>query len=215
MSKSPIRRHLPFLLGAVAGVAMSIVLWLVHPNAAVVGGAITFFLVYLVHTATRIPYLTAEHMKTYAARDDEPAALILVTTIGAAVAAIVSLFQVLQSDSGDALALVLSVATVALSWFTIHTMTALHYAHLYWRPDDDANGYDRRHRGLEFPGEAEPGVYDFLYFAFVTGMTAQTSDVAITSTSMRKFNLIHGIVSFFFNTVLVAAAVNVVISLAS
>ena len=46
-------------------------------------------------------------------------------------------------------------------------------------------------------------------------MTAQTSDVAITSTAMRKFNLIHGIVSFFFNTVLVAAAVNVVISLAS
>ena len=45
-------------------------------------------------------------------------------------------------------------------------------------------------------------------------MTAQTSDVAITSTAMRKFNLIHGIVSFFFNTVLVAAAVNVVISLA-
>ena len=69
--------------------------------------------------------------------------------------------------------------------------------------------------GSNSPAETEPGVYDFLYFAFVTGMTAQTSDVAITSTAMRKFNLMHGIVSFFFNTVLVAAAVNVVISLAS
>ena len=69
--------------------------------------------------------------------------------------------------------------------------------------------------GSSSPADTEPGAYDFLYFAFVTGMTAQTSDVAITSTAMRKFNLIHGIVSFFFNTVLVAAAVNVVISLAS
>ena len=55
MSKSPIRRHLPFLLGLAAGIAMSIILWLVHPKAALVGGAITFFLIYLVHTATRFP----------------------------------------------------------------------------------------------------------------------------------------------------------------
>ncbi len=60
-----------------------------------------------------------------------------------------------------------------------------------------------------------PGVHDFLYFAFVIGMTAQTSDVAITTTAMRNFNLVHGIVSFLFNTVLVAAAVNVAVTLAS
>ena len=65
-------------------------------------------------------------------------------------------------------------------------------------------------RGLDFPGTAEPGGYDFLYFAFVIGMTAQTSDIAITSTAMRKINLVHAVVSFFFNTVLVAAAVNAV-----
>jgi uncharacterized membrane protein len=45
-------------------------------------------------------------------------------------------------------------------------------------------------------------------------MTAQTSDIAITSTGMRKINLLHAIVSFFFNTVLVAAAVNAAVSLA-
>ena len=126
-----------------------------------------------------------------------------------------SLFLVLQSPRPDPLELALSLATVALGWFTIHTMTALHYAHLYWRPDDTANEGQAASAGSNFRAETEPGVYDFLYFAFVTGMTAQTSDVAITSTAMRKFNLLHGIVSFFFNTVLVAAAVNVVISLAS
>jgi uncharacterized membrane protein len=216
MSKSPLHRHLPFLAGFAAGVAMSITLWIVHPKAALVGGAITFFVIYLVHTGTRLPYLTANNMKTYAASADEPAGIILLITFGAAVVAVVSLFLVLHSpEAPDPLQLALSLTTVALGWFTIHTMTALHYAHLYWRPEDDPKTKGKRHQGLEFPGGTEPGVYDFLYFAFVTGMTAQTSDVAITSTPMRKFNLVHGIVSFFFNTVLVAAAVNVVISLAS
>jgi len=216
MAKSPIHVHLPFLFGSVAGMTVAGILLLVHPKAAIVGGPITFFLIYLVHTATRIPHLTAAHMKTNAARDDPPAWIILLITIGAAVVAVVSLFLVLQSpEAPDPLQLMLSLATVALGWFTIHTMTALHYAHLYWRPEGTANAKAKRHGGLEFPGGTEPGAYDFLYFAFVTGMTAQTSDVAITSTAMRKFNLIHGIVSFFFNTVLVAAAVNVVISLAS
>jgi uncharacterized membrane protein len=216
MSKSPIHVHLPFLIGAIAGVAVAAVLFVVDPSSAIVGGAITFFLIYLVHTATRLPFLTAAHLKTNAARDDPPAWIILLITVGAVVAAIVSLFLVLHSDDAfDPLGLALSLATVALGWFTIHTMTALHYAHLYWRPEDTANAKDTPHGGLDFPGGTEPGAYDFLYFAFVTGMTAQTSDVAITTTAMRRFNLIHGIVSFFFNTVLVAAAVNVAISLAS
>ena len=216
MSKSPLRRHLPFVAGFAAGIAMSIILWVVHRQAALVGGAITFFLVYLVHTGFRIPRLTAAHLKTYAASDDPPAWIIFLITIAAATVSVVSLFLVLQSpEAPDPLQLALALATVALGWFTIHTMTALHYAHLYWRPDGDPKTKDKRHEGLEFPGGTEPGAYDFLYFAFVIGMTAQTSDVQITSTSMRKFNLIHGIVSFFFNTVLVAAAVNVVISLAS
>src|SRR3954464_13475159 len=97
MSKSPIRRHLPFLIGIVAGIAMSIVLLLVHPRAALVGGPITFFLIYLIHTATRIPHPTGAHMKPYAARDDPPAWIILLITIGAAAVAIVSLLLVLHS----------------------------------------------------------------------------------------------------------------------
>ncbi len=215
MSKSSVHRHLPFLVAAICGVAMLGLLLLLRPRAAIVGGAITFFLIYLVHTATRIPHLTAGHFKTYAASDDPPAWIILVITIGTVIVAVVSLFRVLHSkNAADTLELGLALTTVALGWFTIHTMTALHYAHLYWRPDGDAKTKHKRHGGLDFPGANEPGAYDFLYFAFVTGMTAQTSDVAITTTDMRKFNLMHAVVSFFFNTVLVAAAVNVAIALA-
>ena len=90
-------------------------------------------------------------------------------------------------------------------------MAAMHYAHAFWSTQSSGN---TRGHGLDFPGTSEPGGYDFLYFSFVIGMTAQTSDVAITSTSMRKINLLHAVVSFFFNTVLVAAAVNGAVSLA-
>lgn len=67
--------------------------------------------------------------------------------------------------------------------------------------------------GLDFPGTPEPRGSDFVYFAFVIGMTAQTSDVQITTQRMRSINIVHAIVSFFFNTVLVAAAVNAAVAL--
>ena len=111
---------------------------------------------------------------------------------------------------------------MALGWFTIHTMVALHYAHLYWRPEDRLQIATQRNRrkspnmaGSTFPATTNPGGYDFLYYSLVIGMTAQTSDVNVTKTNMRKLDAVHAVVSFFFNTVLVAAAVNVAVSLAA
>lgn len=216
-------RHFPFALAFLCGAAGGIALQLLHSKAAAVGGPCAFFVVYLVFTAIRIPKLTAAYLKANAARTDEPVWIIFLITTGTVVVAIGCLFILLNQGVDpatgekvppDSLDLLLSLATVALGWFTIHTMAALHYAHLFWRPNEDGNKTDA-HRGLEFPGDTEPGAHDFLYFAFVVGMTAQTSDVQITTTAMRKFNLLHGIVSFLFNTVLVAAVVNVVVSLAS
>lgn len=216
-------RHFPFALAFVCGSLGGLALYLAHSKAAAIGGPCVFFVVYLLFTAIRIPGLTPAYLKANAARADEPAWIIFLITFGTVVAAVGSLFILLNPGLDatgkkippDTLDLVLSLATVALGWLTIHTMAALHYAHLYWRPDEGKKKKADPHGGLEFPGGTEPGAYDLLYFAFVTGMTAQTSDVQITTTAMRKFNLLHGIVSFLFNTVLVAAVVNVVVSLAS
>jgi uncharacterized membrane protein len=208
------RRHVPFLVALAAGAAALAVLLLLGFRLAVGGAATVFFLVYLVMTGMRIPRLTARYLKENAARTDEPAPVIFAVTLLAVVAAVAALFMLVNSkQASSGIELALSLATVGLGWFTIHVMAALHYAHLFWRPED-AEPAKRNRGGLEFPGGTQPGANDFLYFAFVTGMTAQTSDVAITSTAMRKFNLLHGIVSFFFNTVLVAAAVNVAVSFA-
>ena len=210
------RRHMPFLVAAGCGLVTLLVSWLLASQAAVLGSACVFFVVYLVLTLWRVPRFDAQHLKENAASADEPAPVIFGLTFGTIVVTLAFLFAVLnqQPASRDPLEVSLALLTVALGWFSIHTMAALHYAHLYWRPNERTIREDDRHQGLEFPGGSEPGGWDFLYFAFVVGMTAQTSDVQVTTTAMRRFNLLHAIVSFFFNTVLVAVAVNVAVSIA-
>ncbi len=99
--------------------------------------------------------------------------------------------------------------TVALSWAFTHTVFTLHYANVYYRPDEDGPG------GLLFPGEREPDYRDFLYYSFVIGCASQTADVATVSRAMRHLTMVHGIVSFAFNTAILALTINVGASLLS
>lgn len=219
MAKRPLSfrhgRHAPFYAGVIAAaLIVPLFLWL-EADFVVQGAAVAFFLVYLVLTALRLPGLDADYLRQHVEGADEPVAVIFAVTLATIVVSVVSLFLLLnRNDTASGVQLVLSFASVALGWLTIHTMAAMHYAHLYWRrvaqtgEDADYPG------GIRFPGTAEPGGYDFLYFSLVIGMTAQTADVEITATSMRKVNMPHAVISFFFNTVLVAAAVNAAVTLA-
>ncbi|MBL8578597.1 MAG: DUF1345 domain-containing protein [Mesorhizobium sp.] len=214
-----LRRYAPFYAALVCGLGgLGLALWLI-PELAVQVAANAFFIVYLTLEFLKFRRLTPDFLRKHAASTDEPAWVIVLVTFGAVVAAVGSLFLLLnRGGQPNALDLFLSLTSVALGWASIHTMIAVHYAHIYWRPDGhelDASGARQLHKGLDFPGDDEPGIYDFLYYSFVVGMTAQTADVNITKTRMRKLTMLHGVVSFFFNTVLVAAAVNVVVSLAA
>lgn len=207
-------RHGPFYAALAASLIAVLVVAALSPRLLIEAGAVVFFLTYLTLIGLRLPQMTADYLKERAEEADAPAPVIMLVTLAAVMVVVVSLFLALNSERGrNALELVLAFASVLGGWLTIHTMAAIHYAHLYWRPDTTTEAPDNR-GGLEFPGSPDPVGYDFLYFSFVIGMTAQTSDTAITSTSMRKINLLHSIVSYFFNTVLVAAAVNGAVSLA-
>ena len=102
--------------------------------------------------------------------------------------------------------LIAGIAVLA-SWTLTHTMFALHYAHLYYGDDPVRKGAQDR-RGLKFPNEPLPDFWDFLYYAFVVGMTCQVSDVQVDSRHMRRLTLSHGVLAFFFNAVILALAVN-------
>jgi uncharacterized membrane protein len=96
------------------------------------------------------------------------------------------------------------MVTIVLSWSMIHSSFALHYAHEYYRGIKPG--------GLAFPGDDKPDYWDFVYFSFVIGMTAQVSDVGITDKVIRRTATAHGVVSFIFNTALVALMVNIAAS---
>jgi uncharacterized membrane protein len=207
-------RHGPFFIGAV--IALLVLGPLLHlaPDFAPGLSVISFFVVYLILMALRIPALDGERLKRTGRDDDEPAAVILFVTILTVASSVILLFKAVNAkNDASAVEIGLAFCCVLLGWLTIHTMFALHYAHLYWRPEEQKQEDEEKRGGLSFPGTPDPGAYDFLYFAFVIGMTAQTSDVDITSTAMRRINLLHAIVSFLFNTVLVAASVNAAVAL--
>jgi uncharacterized membrane protein len=94
---------------------------------------------------------------------------------------------------------------VCLGWFLIHTLFVFRYAHLYYF-DSDRDGTAQR--GLTFPGTTDPDDYDFAYFSFVVGMTFQVSDVQITDPGVRTVVLVHAILSFAYNTAILALVVN-------
>ncbi len=104
--------------------------------------------------------------------------------------------------------LVLAATTVMVSWALINTLFALRYAHLYYTIDGDED-IECDGSGLEFPGEDRPDYLDFAYFSFVVGMTCQVSDVQITERRLRRLALIHGVLAFVYNTVIVALSINI------
>ncbi len=95
---------------------------------------------------------------------------------------------------------------VIAGWALIHTIFVFRYAHLfYYDSDDDGSAQ----RGLIFPGTEEPNDYDFAYYSFVIGMTFQVSDVAIKDGGVRRLTLLHALISFAYNTTILALVINI------
>lgn len=138
-------------------------------------------------------------------------------------AAVISLFVVVlllkttQHLSPDELSLhiLLSVSAVLLSWALVHTLFVFRYAHLYYESALKQKTPSKYAEGLDFPGEKEPDYVDFTYFSFIIGMTFQVSDVEISSKRIRRLALAHSLVSFAFNTVIVALSINIISGLIS
>jgi uncharacterized membrane protein len=104
---------------------------------------------------------------------------------------------------------VVSLVGIALSWVLLHTMFTLRYAHLYFLLGEK----NEPAGGLDFPKEANPDYIDFAYFSFTVGMTFQVSDVTTSSKRIRRFVLVHSLIAFVFNTLIVALTINTIAGL--
>jgi uncharacterized membrane protein len=151
-----------------------------------------------------------DRIRLRAAEQDEGAFAILLMTVLATFASLVAIVFALggskQAPHEEAAVLILmTISTIVLSWFFVHTIFALHYAHEYYgERRDGVIG------GLNFPGDQDPDYWDFFYFSLVIGMTSQVSDVNITSKTIRRVATMHGVLSFFFNVTVLALTVNTV-----
>jgi uncharacterized membrane protein len=146
------------------------------------------------------------HIHRIAAIQDDGRFLILLVTALGAFASIAAIVFELGADHRSTVELSLATGTIALSWAAVHTTFTLHYAQEFYRGTPG---------GLAFPAAdppEQPDYWDFVYFSFVIGMTAQVSDVGITDKAIRRTATVHGIISFVFNTALVALMVNIAAS---
>jgi uncharacterized membrane protein len=168
-------------------------------------------LLYIGLTLEMIFNSTVQTCRDHAVLYDEGDWVILLLVVASASASFVAIYAelaALPAGRGPlAFGVVVPVATVALSWAFTHVIFTLHYAKLYYKPRQDEPG------GLAFPGQRPPDYRDFLYYAFVIGCASQTGDVATVSPAMRRLTLVHGIVSFAFNTAILALMINVGASL--
>ena len=125
-----------------------------------------------------------------------------------ATTALVSRAKSIAGSEGDAL-VALCLANIALCWALTHTAFTLRYAHLYYREDVEGVG------GVEFAGGAAPTYFDFAYFAFTLGMTFQVSDTTVSSPQIRRAVLLHAVLSFIYNTAILAFVLNLVFGFAA
>jgi uncharacterized membrane protein len=147
------------------------------------------------------------HIRRSAVLQDDGRFLILLVTAFGALASLGAIVFELGASTGNKAGLILATVTIVLSWALVHTVFALHYAHDFYR--------GKKPGGLQFPSgdaHAEADYWDFVYFSFVIGMTAQVSDVGITDKIIRRTATVHGIISFVFNTALLALMVNIAAS---
>ena len=191
-------------------VLLGLVVMLVVPAAPITRMLIGWDVGVLIYLAAAAVVMTrcssVSEMQTNAAAQDEGGFAILILSIAAAVASLGAIFAELstieRTSPSYGLYIALAIGTVVLSWAFTHTIFALHYAHAFY-------GEHLRKSGLRFPGDGQPDYWDFVYFAFVIGMTFQVSDVAITHKSIRRMVVAHGALSFFFTAAIISVTVNI------
>lgn len=209
--------RLPLIASAAFGAAVALApgVWPEATGAvlrAVAGfdaGALAFILAALWNMSRA----DAGRIRAVAARQDEGRGAMLTLVVGACTASLAAVAVGMNpSVRGEGVTEVIRVVfaggSVAISWFLVQLIFALHYAHAYYGEADGAPG-----GGLAFPGEDSPDYWDFLHFSIVLGAASQTADVSFTNRRMRRIGTVHTLVAFVFNTAVLALAINLMAAL--
>jgi uncharacterized membrane protein len=196
------------LVGAIAGVLVAL---LSRPAFGALVGWDVAAGVYVTQVWVRVWRMDAAETARLAEWEDPTRATADLLLLTAAVVSLVAVGLVLRSAAkatGDAQLLLigLGLASVVVSWATVHTVFTLRYAKLYYTGEDG---------GVDFNQSGAPAYDDFAYLAFTVGMTFQVSDTDVQDRAIRRAILRHGLLSFLFGTGILATTVNLVASVTS
>lgn len=153
-----------------------------------------------------------DHMRSRARLQDEGANVVLICVVGMSLITLFAIAGELSTAKNftgwvKLGHVTLSGLTILTAWTVTQVMFALHYANEYYlSPSDDR-------KGLDFPGKDPPDYLDFFYASAAIGTSGQTADISFNTRTMRRVGLLHSILAFFFNTFLLALAINIAANL--
>ena len=203
------------LLGLVAGVGAFLLLQgHVRLWSAAIAGWNAFAAVILALDWMTIRTMPQRKIRERAQQEDLSRLLVFIFVVVASFAALCAVVFFVRVHKGQMhqhflIHLLLTLSTVISAWALLHTVYSFRYAHAFYG-DSGEPGVQKDAGGLIFPGDQPPNYFDFAYFSFVVGMTCQVSDVQITSRRMRRITLVHSVLSFGFNTLILALLINTV-----
>jgi len=232
MESGPLR-HILFRIRLVSALAIGLAIYFALPAFSPPSflGAATRLLIawnvaivsYLVMVGFMMARSNHETMRVRAKVLDEGRHTVLILAVVAALASLVTIILELyglKSASAElaAVRVGVSTATILTAWSFVHVIFTEHYAHNFYLLDGalDEGGDDietQKKKGLHFPGQPWPDYIDFLYFSVTIGVANQTADTEVVSRQMRVLVLIHSVISYFFNTIILALTINIAASM--
>ncbi|MBB3289847.1 MULTISPECIES: DUF1345 domain-containing protein [unclassified Rhizobium] len=207
------RKHHVIVISVLAGIAVFLFLTSRDLNASnLLIAWDTTAVVFIVYSLYRMLTANALSIRKRSADLDFSDGFLLFLSIAAAIASIggIALDLLGVKDASPEVAfyrVMMAIVTILISWTFLHTLFTIHYAHRFY-------SIPGKGQGLKFAEPVEEPIYwDFLYFSFTIGVAAQTADIGVSTVSMRKLVILHAILSFLFNTTILALAINVGASL--
>jgi uncharacterized membrane protein len=214
MTKTAVRKYLGSLFFAV--IIFSISTWQQFESAlSFVLAWNVFGISYLIFNLILFSKSDVNQIQKQCSKEDVSSWVLFAFVVSACLIGLLSVLSFMNNtstwQSGSIIGSILCISAVGFSWLMVHFAFAVRYAHLYY--GDNNKQFSKHSRGLVFPEDDVPDYFDFAYFSIVIGMTFQVSDVVITSKGVRRLVLMHSIIAFIFNTVIIAMTVSQVIGM--
>ena len=214
MTKTAVRKYLASLFFAV--IIFSISNWQQFESAlSFVLAWNVFGISYMIFNLILFSKSDVNQIQKQCSKEDVSSWVLFAFVITACLIGLLSVLSFMNNtstwQSGSIIGSILCISAVGFSWLMVHFAFAVRYAHLYY--GDNNKQFSKHAKGLVFPEDDVPDYFDFAYFSIVIGMTFQVSDVVITSKGVRRLVLMHSIIAFIFNTVIIAMTVSQVIGM--